>query len=84
MQAPKLVEPPVSSEQTSPPVTQPVPEKKGGRTKKVSKIGSRRQVYNGTAMMTAGGLTKEKLMKTERGRIVSAAKHKTMKQRHTS
>jgi hypothetical protein len=65
--------------------TKPLPlEKKGGKTKKVSKFGSRRQVYNGSAMMTAGGLTKEKLMKTERGRIVSAAKHKTMKQRHTS
>lgn len=62
----------------------PVVEQKGGRTRKVSKIGSRRQVYNGTAMMTAGGLTKEKLMKTESGRIVSAAKHKTMKQRHTA
>lgn len=46
--------------------------------------GSRRQVYNGTAVMTAGGLTKDKLVKTERGRIVSAAKHKTMKQRHIS
>ena len=59
-------------------------DKKGGKTRKVFKVGSRRQVYNGTAMMTAGGLTKEKLMKTERGRIVSATKHKTMKQRHTA
>lgn len=63
---------------------QAIPEQKGGKTRKVSKIGSRRQVYNGTAMMTAGGLTKDKLMKTERGRIVSATKHKTMKQRHSS
>lgn len=52
------------------------------KTRKVSKVGSRRQVFNGTAMMTAGGLTKEHLMKNERGRIVSAAKHKTMKNRH--
>lgn len=59
-------------------------EKQGGKTRKVFKIGSRRQVYNGTATMTAGGLTKDKLIKTERGRIVSAAKHKTMKQRHSS
>lgn len=70
--------------QSEEPIQPTIPEKKGGKTKKVSKIGSRRQVYNGSAMMTAGGLTKEKLMKTERGRIVSAAKHKTMKQRHSS
>ena len=54
------------------------------KTRKVYKTGSRRQVFNGTAEMTAGGLTKEKLVKNERGRIVSVAKHKTMKQRHTS
>lgn len=59
-------------------------EQKGGKTRKVHKYGSRRQVFNGTAMMTAGGLTKDHLMKNERGRIVSAAKHKTMKNRHTS
>ena len=52
------------------------------KTRKVHKFGSRRQVYNGTAEMTPGGLTKEKLIKNERGKIVSAAKHKTMKQRH--
>jgi len=61
----------------------PVVEQKGGKTRKVSKIGSRRQVYNGTATMTAGGLTKEKLVKNERGRIVSASRHQTMKKRHT-
>jgi hypothetical protein len=52
------------------------------KTRKVYKFGSRRQVYNGSAEMTVGGLRKEQLLKTERGRIVSAAKHKTMKQRH--
>jgi hypothetical protein len=59
-------------------------EQKGGKTRKFLKYGSRRQVFNGTAERTSGGLTKERLMKNERGRIVSAAKHKTMKQRHSS
>jgi hypothetical protein len=51
------------------------------KTRKI-KYGSRRQVYNGTAEKTAGGLTKEQLIKNERGRIVSVKRHKTMKQRH--
>ncbi len=59
------------------------PEKKGGKTRKVFKFGSRRQVYNGSAEMTVGGLRKDQLVKNEKGRIVSAAKHKTMKQRHS-
>lgn len=58
-------------------------EQKGGKTRKVYKYGSRRQVFNGSAEMTVGGLRKDQLVKNERGRIVSAAKHKTMKQRHT-
>jgi len=60
------------------------PETKGGKTRKVYKYGSRRQVFNGSAEMTVGGLRKDQLVKNEKGRIVSAAKHKTMKQRHTS
>lgn len=59
----------------------PLLEQKGGKTRKVSKYGSRRQVFNGTAEKTTGGLRKEHLLKNERGRIVSAAKHKTMKNR---
>jgi hypothetical protein len=59
-------------------------EKKGGKTRKVYKYGSRRQVFNGSAEMTVGGLRKDQLVKNEKGRIVSAAKHKTMKQRHGS
>ena len=59
-------------------------DQKGGKTRKVSKYGSRRQVFNGTAERTTGGLRREQLMKNERGRIVSAAKHKTMKQKHSS
>lgn len=47
--------------------------------KKTLKRGSRRQVWNGTAEKTPGGLTKECLMKNERGRIVSAKKCQTMK-----
>ena len=47
--------------------------------KKTLKQGSRRQVWNGTAEKTSGGLTKEHLMKNERGRIVSIKKCTTMK-----
>ena len=61
-----------------------VEAQKGGKTRKVSKYGSRRQVFNGSAEMTTGGLRREQLMKNERGRIVSAAKHKTMKQKQSS
>ena len=39
------------------------------------RVGTRRQVWNGTAYMTTGGLTKDKLMKNKRGRIVSKRKH---------
>jgi len=53
------------------------------KTRKVYKYGSRRQVFNGSAEMTVGGLRKEQLVRNEKGRIVSAAKHKTMKQRHS-
>ena len=42
-------------------------------------IGSRAQVWHGTAYKTAGGLTKAKLMMNKNGRIVSASKHKTAK-----
>lgn len=57
---------------------------KYNKTRKVHKFGSRRQVFNGSAEMTVGGLRKDQLIKNERGKIVSAAKHKTMKQRHTN
>jgi predicted ribosome-associated RNA-binding protein Tma20 len=49
---------------------------------KTLKRGSRRQVYNGAAVMTAGGLKKDDLIKNKYGRIVSAKKHTTMKQKH--
>lgn len=38
-------------------------------------VGSKAQVYHGTAKHTSGGLTKKDLMKTKRGRIVSRKKH---------
>jgi len=39
-------------------------------------IGSKRQVWNGTAERTPGGLTKSDLIKNKRGKIVSKKKHK--------
>ena len=39
-----------------------------------SRIGSRRQVMNGSALKTAGGLRKKDLMLNKRGRIVSRRK----------
>ena len=38
-------------------------------------VGSKAQVYHGTATRTAGGLKKEDLMKTAKGRIVSKKQH---------
>ena len=42
-------------------------------------VGSRAQVWHGTANHTSGGLTKKNLIKNKWGRIVSAKKHKTAK-----
>jgi len=74
---------PTGETESPPPKPQLVESQKGGKTRKVSKYGSRRQVFNGNAEMTTGGLRRDHLIKNERGRIVSAAKHKTMKQRHS-
>jgi hypothetical protein len=41
---------------------------------KTLKRGSRRQVWNGTAEQTTGGLKKDDLEKNKRGRIVSRKK----------
>lgn len=38
-------------------------------------IGTRAQVWHGTAKKTSGGLTKTNLMKNKHGRIVSRRKH---------
>jgi len=62
----------------------PPPEKKGGKTRRVEKYGSRRKVWNGSAERTKGGLRKEDLIQNARGRIVSAKRHTTMKNRHST
>jgi len=45
----------------------------------VQTVGTRAQVWHGTARKTSGGLTKSHLMKNKAGRIVSRAKHNTAK-----
>lgn len=42
---------------------------------KMPAVGTKAQVYHGTARHTSGGLTKKDLMKTKKGRIVSKKKH---------
>jgi hypothetical protein len=42
-------------------------------------VGSRAQVYHGTAYKTSGGLKKSELMQNKNGRMVSKAKHHTAK-----
>ena len=42
-------------------------------------LGSRREVYNGTAKRTTGGLEKKDLFYNKYGRIVSMKKHLTAK-----
>jgi len=42
-------------------------------------VGSRAQVWHGTAYKTSGGLTKAHLYKNKHGRIVSRKKHTTAK-----
>ncbi len=39
------------------------------------RVGSKAQVWHGTAHHTSGGLTKKQLMRTKAGRIVSRRKH---------
>jgi hypothetical protein len=43
--------------------------------KHAGRVGSKRQVFNGTAMRTPGGLHKGQLIRNKRGKVVSAAKH---------
>ena len=42
-------------------------------------VGSRAEVWHGTARKTSGGLLKKDLMKNKSGRLVSKAKHTTAK-----
>jgi hypothetical protein len=44
-----------------------------------SRVGSRAEVWHGTAFKTPGGLTKGHLLKNKSGRIVSKSKHQTAK-----
>ncbi len=74
----------IAEETIETPEKQPIGEKKGGKTRRLSKFGSRRQVWNGSAEMTPGRLRKEQLVKNDRGRIVSIKRHTTMKTRHGS
>ena len=48
-------------------------------TGKTHTIGTRAQVWHGTAKKTSGGLTKGDLMMNKSGRIVSKAKHNSAK-----
>jgi hypothetical protein len=50
----------------------------GGATFKINE-GSRRQVFNGTAKRTSGGLTRKDLMKNKHGEIVSKKASKSAK-----
>ena len=47
----------------------------GGGGRRVPAVGTKAQVYHGTAKHTSGGLTRKDLMKTKKGRIVSRRKH---------
>ena len=54
-----------------------VPSGGARRTRKASKmpaVGSKAQVYHGTAKHTSGGLTRKDLVKNKHGRIVSRRK----------
>ena len=42
---------------------------------KMPAVGTKAQVWHGTAKHTSGGLTRKDLMKTKKGRIVSRRKH---------
>jgi hypothetical protein len=42
---------------------------------KIKAVGTKAEVFHGTAKHTSGGLHKKDLMKTKRGRIVSRRKH---------
>jgi len=45
------------------------------RSEKAATVGTKAQVFHGTAKRTSGGLTRSDLMKTKKGRIVSKRKH---------
>ena len=49
--------------------------RKAQRGGKMPAVGTKAQVYHGTAKHTSGGLTRKDLIKTKKGRIVSRKKH---------
>ncbi len=49
--------------------------RKAGKAGGIPAVGTKAQVWHGTAKHTSGGLTKSDLMKTRKGRIVSKKKH---------
>ncbi len=49
--------------------------RKAGKAAGIPAVGTKAQVWHGTAKHTSGGLTKSDLMKTRKGRIVSKKKH---------
>jgi hypothetical protein len=67
------VKPPVESEVKS---VEPEAKSEGGQSggKRHSAVGSRAQVWHGTAKRTPGGLQKKDLLMNKHGRIVSKAK----------
>ena len=58
--------------------TTETPMTTGGKQHEIL-IGSRAQVWHGTAYKTSGGLRKKDLLMNKNGRIVSKAKHNTAK-----
>ena len=46
-----------------------------GGAKKIPAVGTKAQVWHGSAKHTSGGLKRSDLMKTKKGRIVSKKKH---------
>jgi hypothetical protein len=49
--------------------------RKASKESKVPAVGTKAQVWHGSAKHTSGGLTRKDLMKTKKGRIVSRKKH---------
>lgn len=53
----------------------PSKTRKASKASKVPAVGTKAQVWHGSAKHTSGGLEKKDLMKTKKGRIVSRKKH---------
>jgi len=62
-------------ESSAPPAAPAGGSRKAQRGGKMPAVGTKAQVYHGTAKHTSGGLTRKDLIKTKKGRIVSRKKH---------